>query len=80
MTRVIGSLDDGRVSFGDREKIEAARATDPVCGMEISRADAVAATDHHGTLYFFCSTDCKQRFDADPGQYARSLTSEVESP
>ena len=34
------SLDEGRVSFGDRDEIELATATDPVCGRELKRADA----------------------------------------
>jgi YHS domain-containing protein len=74
MSRVVGSLDDGRVSFGDRAEIEDARAIDPICGMEMSRADAVAAADHHGRLYFFCSEDCKERFDEDPDSYAVTTT------
>jgi YHS domain-containing protein len=70
MSRVTGSLDDGRVSFGDREEIELASATDPVCGMEIRRADAAGAIDYHGTVYFFCSSDCQEAFHADPERYA----------
>ena len=63
MTRVTDSLDDGRIAFGDREL---ASAVDPVCGRELKRADAAAAIDHHGTVYFFCSEACKQQFVADP--------------
>jgi YHS domain-containing protein len=66
MTRVTDSLDNGRVSFGDREEIELASAVDPVCGRELRRADAVAAVDHHGTVYFFCSEACHAQFVADP--------------
>ena len=47
------SLDDGRVSFGNRDEIELATATDPVCGRELRRADAAGAIDVHGTVYFF---------------------------
>ncbi len=66
MTRVTDSLDEGRVSFGDREEIELATATDPVCGREMKRADAVAAVDYHGSVYFFCSEACRAQFVADP--------------
>ncbi len=69
MTRVTDSLDNGRVSFGDREEIEMATAVDPVCGREMRRADAVAAVDHHGTVYFFCSESCHQQFVADPSLF-----------
>lgn len=70
MSRITESLDDGRVSFGDREELELANAVDPVCGMTLRRADAAAAVDHHGVVYFFCSADCRDRFAADPDRYA----------
>lgn len=47
-----------------------ATATDPVCGMKVEEADAPAKSDHEGQTYFFCSTDCKEEFDANPGDYA----------
>jgi YHS domain-containing protein len=64
------TLDNGRVSFGDRDEIELATAVDPVCGMELRRADAAAAIDYHGVVYFFCSTDCRDTFLTEPSQYA----------
>jgi YHS domain-containing protein len=70
MTRITDSLDNGRVSFGDREEIELANATDPVCGLEIRRADAHSAVDRHGVVYFFHSPACRAAFDADPDRYA----------
>jgi len=63
------SLDEGRVSFGDRDEIELATATDPVCGRELKRADAAGAIDLHGTVFFFHSTACRDAFAADPGRY-----------
>jgi YHS domain-containing protein len=66
MTRLTDSLDDGRVSFGDREEIELANAVDPVCGMQLKRAEAAGAVDFHGTVYFFCSAACRDQFNADP--------------
>jgi YHS domain-containing protein len=66
MTRVTDSLDNGRIAFGDREEIEMASAIDPVCGRELKRADAAAAVDYHGTVYFFCSEACHEQFVADP--------------
>jgi YHS domain-containing protein len=80
MSRVTGSLDDGRVSFGDREEIELASAIDPVCGREVRRAEAAGAVDYHGTLYFFCSIDCKAAFEAEPTQYALSPSAPLTSP
>jgi Cu+-exporting ATPase len=66
MTRLTDSLDEGRVSFGDRDEIELATAVDPVCGTELKRADAAGAVDYRGTVYFFCSTSCRDQFSADP--------------
>ena len=62
-------LDEGRVSFGNRDETELAVATDAVCGMELRRADAAAAIDYHGTVYFFCSNACRDAFLADPERY-----------
>ena len=44
-------------------------ATDPVCGMTINDADAVATSVHDGTTFYFCSEHCKQQFDASPATY-----------
>ena len=63
------SLDEGRVSFRDRDEIELATATDPVCGRELKRADAAGAIDLHGTVFFFHSTACRDAFAADPERY-----------
>ena len=72
MTRVTDSLDNGRVSFGDREEIEMATAVDPVCGRELKRADAAAAVDHHGVVYYFCSQACHDQFVADPSLFVQA--------
>ncbi|MEO6713485.1 MAG: YHS domain-containing protein [Mycobacteriales bacterium] len=44
-------------------------AKDPVCGMSIEEADAVATADHAGTTYYFCSQDCADEFNNDPASY-----------
>jgi YHS domain-containing protein len=72
MTRVTDSLDNGRVAFGDREEIEMAMAVDPVCGRELKRADAAAAIDHHGAVYYFCSQACHDQFVADPSLFIQA--------
>jgi uncharacterized protein len=40
-------------------------ATDPVCGMQIDRANALT-TDVGGETYYFCSEDCRQSFEGRP--------------
>ena len=42
---------------------------DPVCGMKISPADAVASIAHEGTTYHFCSQDCADSFRESPADY-----------
>jgi len=44
---------------------------DPVCGMEVNTQDAAGTTQHRGQTYYFCSEDCKKKFDQNPEQYAR---------
>ncbi len=45
-------------------------ARDPVCGMTIEEADAVATSEYEGRTYYFCSTDCKEEFEQNPQDYA----------
>ncbi len=45
---------------------------DPVCGMEVdlNRAGALGLmSEYQGKTYYFCSKECKEEFDKDPGQY-----------
>ena len=44
---------------------------DVVCGMQIDRAKAAAASQYQGKTYYFCSHSCKAKFDANPAQYAK---------
>ena len=43
---------------------------DPVCAMEIEETDAVGTAEHQGKTFYFCSSDCKEEFEADPDAYA----------
>ena len=47
----------------------AEQVTDPVCGMRIDAADAVASEEHEGQTFFFCSARCHETFVADPHRY-----------
>lgn len=44
---------------------------DVVCGMMVEESSTTATSDHKGKRYYFCSKDCKMKFDANPGQYSR---------
>jgi Cu+-exporting ATPase len=42
---------------------------DPVCKMEVNPASAEAQSDYEGQTFYFCSLECKRRFDAEPARY-----------
>ncbi len=42
---------------------------DPVCRMAVARERAQSSKRRRGIDYFFCSADCRDRFDEDPRRY-----------
>jgi Cu+-exporting ATPase len=44
---------------------------DVVCGMQVDPSKAAGRSEYNGKTYYFCSTNCKSKFDANPGQYAK---------
>lgn len=42
---------------------------DPVCGRQVSTDQAQYSTDVEGKKYYFCSEECKQKFEDDPRRY-----------
>jgi Cu+-exporting ATPase len=42
---------------------------DPVCGMDVETASAAGHTEHDGQTYYFCGSNCKEKFDHNPAQY-----------
>jgi YHS domain-containing protein len=44
---------------------------DVVCGMQVDPKKAAGTSQYKGTTYYFCSIGCKQKFDANPQQYAK---------
>lgn len=44
---------------------------DPVCGMNLEEADAVATESWDGKRYFFCSHRCHASFKENPATFAR---------
>lgn len=45
------------------------KVIDPVCKMTIEDKDAVATSTYKGTIYHFCSRNCKDKFDKDPDAF-----------
>ncbi len=50
--------------------------TDPVCGMEIEERNAAGQSEYQGRTFYFCSSACKEQFDANP---TRFITNESEN-
>jgi len=48
---------------------------DPVCGMKVDTAKAKSAVQD-GHVYYFCSQDCREKFEADPATYLAPAASD----
>jgi YHS domain-containing protein len=44
---------------------------DPVCGMQVDEKQAKAQIQHQGQTYYFCSDQCKQRFEENPKRFVK---------
>lgn len=44
---------------------------DPVCGMEVDPAKTPYKTVYKGTIYYFCSSQCKKEFEKNPEHYLK---------
>ncbi len=44
---------------------------DVVCGMQVEPAKAAGSSEYQGKTHYFCSLDCKKKFDANPDQYLK---------
>lgn len=42
---------------------------DPVCGMKVDRASAKHMARHGGEKFYFCSSGCQNKFEAEPEKY-----------
>ena len=42
---------------------------DPVCGMTVDPATAKHQADHEGTTFYFCSSRCREKFEAEPSTW-----------
>jgi YHS domain-containing protein len=47
-------------------------AKDPICDMEIDEEIAEFKSQYGSQTYYFCSEECKKRFELKPEQYARA--------
>ncbi|MGJ4908725.1 heavy metal translocating P-type ATPase [Bradyrhizobium sp. HKCCYLS2033] len=54
---------------GAAPALEAAKVTDPVCGMSVDPATSKHRFEHQGQTFHFCSASCRAKFAADPAKY-----------
>lgn len=45
------------------------RHTDPVCGMAVHNGNGARRAEYRHQVYHFCSTACREKFEARPGFY-----------
>ena len=68
-----GFLQIGReketVRHGEMIATPGAAFVDPVCGMSVTPANSAGMSDYKGKIYYFCSTGCRNKFDADPEKF-----------
>jgi YHS domain-containing protein len=58
-----------------------AKVRDPVCGMTVDAATAAGRSSFGDQIYYFCSKECLERFEADPPRYAAAAArGEASSP
>ena len=60
-------------TFTSKRKITGHRkrplSLDVVCSMEIDPSATHYHVQYHGTVYHFCSANCRQHFENNPTQY-----------
>ena len=44
---------------------------DPVCGMDVEPDEAAGQSDFQGNTYYFCSSECKRKFDQNPQAFVK---------
>jgi YHS domain-containing protein len=46
-----------------------ATMTDPVCGKSVEADNSGEHVSYSLVMYYFCSADCREKFEADPARY-----------
>ena len=63
-----GKHADASAGGGQHQRMPPKMDTDPVCGKTVSTEKA-KTTVHGGLVYFFCSPQCREAFEAAPHNY-----------
>jgi P-type Cu+ transporter len=62
------------------EKTGRTLVKDPVCNMDVDPATAAGSAEYKGQSYYFCSTGCVKRFNADPEKYLAPRPPAAQAP
>jgi YHS domain-containing protein len=46
---------------------------DPVCGMELDEPRTFTQHEYDGQIYYFCSTECREKFKTDPDHFVPTV-------
>lgn len=64
----------GETARGDARWIAPAKETDPVCNMTVDTVGGKSAI-YEGRAYYFCSQECREKFEASPKSYPNAGSS-----
>jgi Cu(I)/Ag(I) efflux system membrane fusion protein len=56
---------------------------DPVCGMDVDEKRAKASgrrSEYRGVTYYFCTDECKEKFDENPDRYIGKMSEDLSHP
>ena len=73
-----GPAPDGHDGSGTLRWVQPDQAVDPVCGMTVQPAGAKSAV-HDGQVYYFCSQECREKFEAGPVAYIKPTAAVAKS-
>lgn len=69
-----GARSDASSSRGVARWTPPAKDIDPVCGMTVETKGAKSSV-YDGHVYYFCSQDCREKFEASPSSYTSGAIS-----
>ncbi|MCC2651080.1 MAG: copper-translocating P-type ATPase [Microvirga sp.] len=58
---------------------EAGKVKDPVCGMMVDPHTTPHRAPHEGKPYYFCSSGCRSKFEAEPAKYVGPATEKAKA-
>lgn len=70
---VVGHGNGHRQKGGDADVPQT--AIDPVCGMSVE-PKAAKTSAYEGRIYYFCSADCREKFESAPKTYLKGGASQ----